>query len=67
MDQYQGCPPISKVLIEYLEKQFPNTYPTAEVKTGDEALGHMAEKYGELKVIRYLRAEYEDQQNRELD
>lgn len=58
------APPIPKDLIDYLEKVFPNTIPTARLDANPHevaaAVHHMN---GRAEVVAHLVAVYEEQQN----
>jgi hypothetical protein len=58
------APPISKDLIEYLEKVFPVLCPLAKVDADPHHIAAVVHHLnGGMEVIKHLRAIYEEQQN----
>lgn len=58
MDEPQHFPPISKQLLEALEKNFPDRAP--ELRFTDHEVWFKA---GQAAVVRFLRAVFEEQTN----
>jgi hypothetical protein len=58
MAKKQPCPPIPLALLKELEERFPDRLP-------DSVLEHtsLADLIGQQKVIRFLRREFEKQNN----
>jgi hypothetical protein len=58
------APPISKDLIEYLEKEFPTTFILARPDAQPHEIAAMVHKeIGIQRVVKHLKAVHEEQQN----
>lgn len=59
MMDLDAFPPVPDVLVQALERLFPDRCP--EIDTPDRHVWHYA---GQVAVVRYLRHQYEEQQQR---